>query len=212
MGTMEMVKPYSKGSTLVLGEPQTGRTSWVIKELSGKKVLWISFNNLGVIADAETFAKGSKLILVNDYKADIPTVGASSETTFTVSKDLKFDAIVLDGLNYATGMWFTANIGARQPTQQEWGVMSNGMSELILKYREIAPVYCITDVEKDAEGKNQVALNRAAYQGIVGLFDKKVRTIVKDKVTPIAATKDTPASVGRTKVYEVLTGADALNI
>lgn len=210
MGTMTMVKKYSVGSTFVLGFPQTGRTTWVIEALKGKKVLWLSFNNLGVVAEADTFADGSKLIFVNNYKEDIPKEKLEGLTGdgFYLDKADAWDAVVLDGLNYATGMFFTSSIGQRQPTQQDWGVMSNAMSELILTMRKYAPVFCITDIEKDAEGKDQVALNRAAYQGVVGLFDKKVRTIIKEEVTPDAKT----GTVKRTKLHYTLTGADALNI
>lgn len=186
----------SIGSTIVLGEPQTGRTTWTINQLAGKKVLWVAMNNTGVIADTELLGEGSRLVLVSDLKSDIPKI----------TKEDGFDTIVIDGFNYFIGLWFAANIGETHPTQQDWGKLSQAAKKLILDYRAIAPVYCIVDLEKDEEGQLQIATNRATAQGIMGLFDKKVRTAVKTEVKPDPKTQ----KVERKQIYTVFTGIDAL--
>lgn len=193
---MQRAAGLATGSTLVLGDPQTGRTTYVINQLNGKKVLWIAMNNTGTVSESDAFADGSQLVVVNDLKTDIPVV----------SKEQGFDAIVLDGFNQFIGLWFTANLGDTKPFQDDWGKVSQAAKKLILDLRKVAPVYCIVDLEKDEAGLTQIALNRATAQGITGLFDRKVRTIVKREMKLDAKTQ----SKSFTTSYSVLTGIDAL--
>lgn len=192
MPTIEMAKQYSVGSTLIVGEALTGRTTFALNLVKGKKTLWISFNNLGTVTTFEDFGIGSKLISITSWD-DVPKEADG------------YEMVVLDGLNYAKDFWFK-KFKPNGYTQQDWGKMSQELSDLVLTYRKNSVVVAVLDIETTAEGKKDYAINRAASQGLIGLFDRKVRTFMKPQVT-------TDAKAGTSKVtmlYSNVDGKEAL--
>lgn len=203
MGTLKRAAEFSVGSTLILGRPQSGRTTVAINRLAGKKVLWLSCNNLGVVADTDKLADGSVLHVITEW----PQFKAIIDST----KKGEYDFIVVDGLNNAKDFWFNHNFANKSPTQSDWADMGKDLSKVVLDLRGIAPIYAIIDIEKAVDDKTKnvyfdMALNLDAQRRITGLFDVKLQTIAVTAPKMNLVTK----TLEQITTYSFVSGADAL--
>lgn len=205
---IQMAEAYSVGSTLIVGKPQTGRTTKAIELLAGKKVLWLSCNNLGVIATSDKLGEGSKLYVISKWTQ-------FKEILDTIKKG-DYQAVVIDGLNNAKDYWFAHFFEDKAVKQSDWADMSKDIARLVSDFRDKAVLFAIVDIERTPDTKNaagatvkgemDMALNLDAQKRIIGLFDIKLQTVIETQYLPNPATGLVDAKTS----YKTLAGASAL--
>lgn len=159
-----ITKPTNLGqSTLILGKPGSGKSTRAFSLLdAADRVLYFRLANTPIDlipAEADVVMAASWDELLQDYRK--------------ATKDSKYDAIVIDGLQVLLSMAIQ-RITDDQPSQKQWGEISRMVWSEVLQIQRHAKVFVATlEVKPDEEGNPQAALNRDTYTRLLPHFTNK---------------------------------------
>lgn len=161
-------------SILVLGSPSSGKTRAIMEHIEKNNLnsLWVVFTNAG---DLPTLHPDWDVALMPDWDA-FEDFTRSFGKTEDVSK---YDIIVVEGVHYAATMALTlmleqAEIQGVKDPRPTYLSMGRRMFTILAGLREHFKAMIVTvDVQKDAAGEKEIALNRDLLSRIVSLFNEK---------------------------------------
>lgn len=167
-------------STLVMGNSSSGKSTLVRNLVLAKKMnpLWLPLNNTGALT-IEAVAQWDTAIPSdwNDFMS-----GVYKEV---MRGTLKYDALVIDGLDVLVGYAVSKEAPSGQAERGDWLRATNHVRDAIVQLRgKFKQMYAILDVVSDKEtGGRKLNLNPMAKTVLVPLFGYKFYTHIKRERT-----------------------------
>lgn len=168
MGILHKANTLRGASTLVMGRHAEGKTTQVVKAILEDEgsPLWVSFTNITPLVENRL-----------EWDVALPSTWQEFETEIyaaLVTGEIdpgQYDTIVLDGLNVAATML----LGSKpQITQADYRNMGLKMQGIVAKLRGMFPnIYIVIDIVDNAEGDEQLAINRDLFNQLASLFGRK---------------------------------------